>query len=1545
MAWLIALIAAFAVFATVGSQYRDAKADVSGFTMALSGGFTGNVAVGATATYTITIAPSATPAPTVGSMNFNVILNTAIGNIANIDTSGFSGMQNNYCSVTSSGGGTSNRIDCTYPPFMPAGAGGTITFQATALSPAVIGAGAQAGQCAEVDNGSVSFANCTDNTLAATIVGLVAGTTTKTHSPASLTSAGGSFTSTIAVTNTSTLVSTGGSITITDAIPAGVTVTAISANAPALGSGVQLGIANCGQTLPVAGPVNLVCTLTFIPADWDPTEAINLVVTQSVGANSGAARSFTNTATVTGIQWGGVNVATDTQADTINQDAAAVVNDTSSVELWHLAPYGGAPVAGRDQDSNVVGFLHKVCAQNADVDSLWPDSSQTTYQRGAGWNFKIDTISGAANINSPVVAVGVDCDGDNFADDSTISWYSTQPGEQNITVVDDNGTVKIDSNTTAGLPNPAVPLVKEWNTLSPTVIAASGSLTATAAAALTAATGNLDGTTSALGTTFNPGTGAYVGATKTVYEYVLATHTNAAGTQVYLATGAKVTIKKTGTCGNVSISGGFITTGTYAPVGSLTNIDATTGTVVYTNGAGPIAVTMKTDVTNGGTACTSLTTGATGFTAQADYPALLGSNQPPAPALEKYGVTYTSVVPTKQVFLAWAGQRVILEHDWRVPAGDTSIITDTARAACPFADNQQIQYIKGSGPGNFLTGLNAVVHGNDQAIVTLQPDYLGQVGDVPGHPQSACISRVLYESEDPGEVDIEAFAIDGFGHNSAVNATKVAFVVYYMKLNTVNVSLVTQVSKPSHNGSDFSSYPDYAPGNPWDASKDDADNAADWNVSKDLLVRGRVTGWFTNSNPSGRAADTSNPLNVLPANRWVMPADWPLLAGGPADPADGTDAKGTAEYFRPEYDILFAPNNTAGVALQTPAGTGATQITTVAAAVTAKVVAGTFTVVDATSLPLTGQVIVGTTPVNYTRVGNTLTITSFAAPAGSTIVPTSLTAAAGTAVFIVSGVPFEGPFSLIDIPGLYASGLGGAALSNSVASALRDTNLPDGDVDWWDAPMPPSLVSIDITGTGFIRQVTKANTYYNGTANSTTQNYPNPFYIVNIPDSPFIPANVAGGGYFWDSWGNDGPLGIASEFAPTAPNNGQGVYTFWQPIAAFMAGTLGTNPFGFVDATMTASNIAELGQIQVATSDPTADRTLVVYSDNHGEFMVSANGDLKTDLTACSTNALGGGKHCKTGDKVGTGKISATADYPDFRGKHFPVLSNVATVTWLWGGYKDVTVEAGETDQYKYVVFHAMDRDGFCSAPTGGVLLHSVLSVTDGLSTINGSGTANAGDPIESVNFLIDSGEGIILGSSGAPTGATASTPVAVINDGKQFANTVPTYSIAAEAAAATGKKVFPLSSLAATGQTDECQAWIKVSNSLLGVLNVLAIAADDEGPIGFDKIIDLTNTTSYTLNFRWSLVTWAGANNIAVADALKGTGTSGKNPGGNDISASVTAIYGWDQAAQQWLGYFPSGVNVPGANDLTALKDGSAYWIAITGPGSVTWTIASNVD
>ncbi|MEO8541501.1 MAG: hypothetical protein ABI577_17290, partial [bacterium] len=1058
---------------------------------------------------------------------------------------------------------------------------------------------------------------------------------------------------------------------------------------------------------------------------------------------------------------------------------------------------------------------------------------------------------------------------------------------------------------------------------------AAGLLTGTAAVGNLV---NLDGTQGTIGVVFNPGTGSYQSATGvSVYENVLDQHTNSAGVQTFFAQGAKVTFTNTGTCGSFTLTGGFVS-GAVAPFlgNNPTNGSSgvTTSTIVTTTGA-PILVTLNT-----GSNCVLLGGATLGFSAQANYPNLLGSNQPPAPLLETYNVRLAATIATKQVFLAWAGQRIILEHDWRIPAGDgpdgidAGVIPDRLAGDICAVPGATIDYVKGSGPGNFLNAIPnpgsgpspVQINGNDQATVSLgSQTYQDGVAGVLRANDDNCISRVLYESEDPGEVDIEALP-------RGVPSGKVAFVVYYMKLNTVGVSLVTQVSKPTHNnslgvvvGTSGTSLNDYSPGNPWDASKDAASNAADWNVSRDLLVRGRVTGWFLNTNPSGRAADTSNPLNVLPANRWVMPNDWALLAGGPADNADNSAAIGTAENFRPEYDIMINPGR-GNRGLDFPEGTFLQT-----AAVLGADLAATGTTVTI-ALPQSGAIVVGATirvdvedmTVLTAPVSNALgTLATFSVNRGqNSTAPAAHTKGAIVLVANAASTPFEGPFSLLDLAALGQS----AALSNFVPGLVRDTIFKDGDVDMWDAPMPPALVTVDIRGTGFIKQVLKQDVYYNGTPNNTlSQTYPNPFYITNIPDSPFIPAVAAGGGFYWDSWGSDGPGG-----------NGQGVYRFWTVIPTLVAGVPGQNPVGTVDSTVSTAQNTELTAIRTAYGDNTIARTLVVYSDNHGEFMVTANGDFKTVLTACSVNSLGGGFHCKPGDKVGTGTIYATADYPDFRGKHFPVQSNIATATWTWGGYKDVTVETGGVDQFKYIVFHALDRDGFCSAASfGAVSLHPVLS--------GAANDAFNGLPKETVDFLIDSGEGIIIGTSG---GATTG-----VNDGKQFATGLTTFSTLVNDPAVTGILEFNPSPLAATGAPDECQAWIKVSNSLLGVLNILAIAHDDEGNIGFDKIVDLQNTTSYTLNFRWSLVTWAGADGISINDAIKGTGTTGKNPGGNDISASVTAIYGWDQSAQQWLGFFPTGVNVPGANDLTSLKTGQAFWIAITGPGSVTWTVASNVN
>lgn len=232
----------------------------------------------------------------------------------------------------------------------------------------------------------------------------------------------------------------------------------------------------------------------------------------------------------------------------------------------------------------------------------------------------------------------------------------------------------------------------------------------------------------------------------------------------------------------------------------------------------------------------------------------------------------------------------------------------------------------------------------------------------------------------------------------------------------------------------------------------------------------------------------------------------------------------------------------------------------------------------------------------------------------------------------------------------------------------------------------------------------------------------------------------------------------------------------------------------------------------------------------------------------------------------------------------------------------DFVVENLDGSQFVYVVFHALDRDGFCQPPTGAVSLHPVINMP--------------------IDFVIEAGDGVIIESSDGSAAFGRS------------ATGVKTFSTAVNAASASPIRSFaPL----IDGLTDECQAWIKVSQSIPGPLRVLVTApGDDGGKVGF--LADLARPdagASLTLNFRWSLITWTGTDGITPGTALKGPS------GGNDITNQASAIYGWDAAAQRWLGYFPSGAGVPGANDLSSLKAGAAYWVAINGPGSVSWPIS----
>jgi hypothetical protein len=87
----------------------------------------------------------------------------------------------------------------------------------------------------------------------------------------------------------------------------------------------------------------------------------------------------------------------------------------------------------------------------------------------------------------------------------------------------------------------------------------------------------------------------------------------------------------------------------------------------------------------------------------------------------------------------------------------------------------------------------------------------------------------------------------------------------------------------------------------WDPTLDDL--VQELNVSQDALLRARVKGWFMGDNLSWRDSKRVDldgdgfAETVLPAGRWVLPDDWPILAGA------------LWQELRPHWDIMTQPND------------------------------------------------------------------------------------------------------------------------------------------------------------------------------------------------------------------------------------------------------------------------------------------------------------------------------------------------------------------------------------------------------------------------------------------------------------------------------------------------------------------------------------------------------------------------------------------------------------------------------------------------------------
>jgi hypothetical protein len=169
---------------------------------------------------------------------------------------------------------------------------------------------------------------------------------------------------------------------------------------------------------------------------------------------------------------------------------------------------------------------------------------------------------------------------------------------------------------------------------------------------------------------------------------------------------------------------------------------------------------------------------------------------------------FTFIPANKTPRLAWAGEIVTINY---------------AFASTGSCAGQQVVFVRPENqPGSFLPGPGITLEGPGRA--------LSDFG-------AGCSASIRYESEEPGEVDIEVFLTTN-------PHSKVAFPIFFLLIEDVTIE-----ATPDQFVSTF------------------GDVTAD------------VRGYFVGTNPSGRPAEVKPDGRSVPKDRWILPDDWEKLKG------------------------------------------------------------------------------------------------------------------------------------------------------------------------------------------------------------------------------------------------------------------------------------------------------------------------------------------------------------------------------------------------------------------------------------------------------------------------------------------------------------------------------------------------------------------------------------------------------------------------------------------------------------------------------------------
>jgi hypothetical protein len=222
-----------------------------------------------------------------------------------------------------------------------------------------------------------------------------------------------------------------------------------------------------------------------------------------------------------------------------------------------------------------------------------------------------------------------------------------------------------------------------------------------------------------------------------------------------------------------------------------------------------------------------------------------------------------------------------------------------------------------------------------------------------------------------------------------------------------------------------------------------------------------------------------------------------------------------------------------------------------------------------------------------------------------------------------------------------------------------------------------------------------------------------------------------------------------------------------------------------LDLTESSLNVNPFTGVPSKLGSVSKPRIITDLTDNDGIATVDLFGDLNLSFEGCDVNLPTGNPYCGIDDLVGITRYYAIAEYPGERGKYPPAKSNIASTQYFWNGYKEVTVEDTGLPFQKWVVAHLKDRDGFCDA----ISFNNTLGVP--------------------VRFLLDSGTGIEIQVEGQPS-------YSAVDHRDAIGTTFDTHDHLGNPINVELAKTVLFE--------DECQAWIRVSSSLLKPLNVQVI-------------------------------------------------------------------------------------------------------------------------